>query len=85
VSLDMQKSTGLVMAAAAAALFSAGTVAVVAPAKAAVKCMGANACKGMSACMTASTACKGMNACKGQGWIEAKDAAECVSKGGKAG
>ena len=33
-------------------------------------CMGANACKGQSACKTASNACKGQNACKGKGFLE---------------
>jgi hypothetical protein len=81
------RKTGAVLAAAAAALFAAGTIAVVsAPAEAAgVKCTGANACKGQSACKTASSSCKGQNACKGKGWVDAKDAADCTKKGGKAG
>lgn len=81
----MSKLNGVVMAAAAAALFAAGTVATVSsPAEAAgVKCVGANACKGQSACQTASSSCKGQNACKGQGWIEASDAAACTKAGGK--
>lgn len=32
--------------------------------------MGANACKGTSACKTANNACKGQNACKGTGFTE---------------
>lgn len=81
----MSKLNGVVMAAAAAALFAAGTVATVSsPAEAAgVKCVGANACKGQSACKTASSSCKGMNACKGQGWTETSDADACAKAGGK--
>jgi hypothetical protein len=36
-------------------------------------CMGANACKGQSACKTANNACQGQNACKGHGYIEAPE------------
>ena len=81
------KKTGAVLAAAAAALFAAGTIAVVsAPAEAAsVKCTGANACKGQSACKSASNSCKGMKSCKGKGWVESKNAADCTKSGGKAG
>jgi hypothetical protein len=32
------------------------------------RCMGANACKGQSACST--NGCSGTNACKGQGFLE---------------
>ena len=32
------------------------------------RCMGANACKGQSACST--NGCSGTNACKGQGYLE---------------
>jgi hypothetical protein len=79
------KKTGIVLAATAAAAFAtAGIVGALSPAQAAgVKCVGANACKGQSACKTASSACKGLNACKGQGWVEAKDKATCEKSGGK--
>ena len=79
------KKTGLVLAATAALAFaSAGIVGSFSPAQAAgVKCTGANACKGQSACKTATSACKGMNACKGQGWTETRDVVSCTSKGGK--
>jgi len=46
-------------------------------------CKGVNACKGQSACKSASNACKGQNACKGTSFTEAKDAADCTTKGGK--
>ncbi|MBP7065683.1 hypothetical protein [Ferrovibrio sp.] len=75
------------IAIAAAAFFSAGTIALAtAPAHAAdVKCVGANACKGQSACKTSSSACKGHNACKGQGFTTMSDAAACTKAGGKVG
>ena len=80
----MKKTTGIALAAAACALFAAGTVATLSsPAQAAVKCAGINSCKGMNSCASATNSCKGMGACKGMGWLETKDAAECTSKGGK--
>jgi uncharacterized membrane protein len=78
----MSRNTALI-AAAAAAMFAAGSVASVTQAQDGVKCSGINACKGQSACKTASSECKSMNACKGQGWISTKDATECTNKGGK--
>ncbi|WP_119420411.1 BufA2 family periplasmic bufferin-type metallophore [Desertibaculum subflavum] len=77
-------SKTMLVAATAAAFFAAGTIAAVSPARADVKCVGANACKGTSACKTASSACKGRNACKGQGWVSTKDEAACKAAGGKA-
>ena len=77
----MNKTT---VALAAAALFVAGNIAAVSTANAAsVKCVGANACKGMSSCKSATNACKGMNSCKGMGFTEAADEASCVKAGGK--
>lgn len=82
--MAISKNSGFVLAAAAAALFAAGTVATVStPAHADVKCVGGNACKGQSACKTASSSCKGHNACKGQGFISAADEAACTAAGGK--
>ena len=34
------------------------------------RCMGANACKGQSACGTTKNSCSGGNACKGKGFLE---------------
>ncbi len=75
-----KKVQGLALAAAAAAMLSGVPVAVMAGDNVG-KCMGANACKGQSACATASNACKGMNACKGQGFLEMTKA-ECDKAGG---
>jgi hypothetical protein len=33
------------------------------------KCMGANACKGKSACSIGANGCSGSNACKGKGYL----------------
>jgi hypothetical protein len=64
--------SGPSIAMAAAALVLAGAVAPPASAAEGVKghCVGANACKGKSDCMTASNNCNGLNACKGQGYLE---------------
>jgi hypothetical protein len=77
--MSMKKSSGVVIAVTAAALFGAVSVANAQGAQ--VKCTGINACKGQSACKTASSACKGQNACKGKGYVMAS-AADCKSKGG---
>ncbi len=77
--MKLANRSGASIAAAAAALFLAG--AAVAPAayadEAKGHCVGANACKGQSACKSASNACKGLNACKGQGFL-ALTKAECA-------
>jgi hypothetical protein len=45
-------------------------------------CVGANACKGQSACAGAKNSCAGQNACKGQGFTMAtKD--QCAKLDGK--
>lgn len=46
-----------------------------------VKCVGANGCKGQSACKSAQNNCKGKNACKGQGFVQTS-AQDCKDKGG---
>lgn len=79
----MAHGTKIAIAAAAAALFAAGTVATVAQAQGTLKCAGINACKGQSACKTAGSSCKGMNACKGQGWTSMSTSLECTTKGGR--
>ena len=83
--ISNQKS-GVAIAAAAAALFAAGTL--VAPAvhaadAATVRCAGLNSCKGSSECKTAKSECKGTNSCKGQGWVTKASAKECSDAGGK--
>jgi hypothetical protein len=64
------------LAAAAAALFAAGTGPVSAGDEAKVKCEGVNSCKGKSACATAENSCAGQNSCSGKGYLELTKA-EC--------
>jgi len=63
--------SGVSIAAAAAALIITGALAPAAQAAEEGKghCVGANACKGKSACKTAANDCAGKNACKGQGFL----------------
>ena len=77
--------SGIAIATAAAALFSAGLLVtpLAQAADGAVKCAGANSCKGTSDCKTAKSECKGQNSCKGQGWMSAKSAKDCTDMGGK--
>lgn len=65
-------TSGSALAAVAATMLLAGAVATPSFAADEAKghCMGANACKGTSACKTATNACKGQNACKGTGFTE---------------
>jgi uncharacterized membrane protein len=50
-----------------------------------LKCLGANACKGQSACKTATNDCQGKNSCKGKGYVVTIDAKTCEAKGGHVG
>lgn len=82
--MKLNSKSGATLAAAAATLFLAGTVAttVSTPADAAQgKCMAVNACKGQSACKSAGNACKGQNACKSNGFSMMSEA-QCKAKGG---
>ena len=63
------KTTGMALATAAALLFGATAVSPAHAEDAKVKCQGANACKGKSACATATSACQGQNSCKGKGYL----------------
>nr|ART40404.1 K523 [uncultured bacterium] len=78
-----RKSTGVLIAGAAAALFAAGGLAPISAQaeEAMVHCMGVNACKGKSDCATANNGCKGQNACKGKGFTAMTEKA-CVQAGG---
>jgi len=80
----MRKTSGMMIASAAAALFAAGVVgSTTASADVAkVHCVGINACKGQGSCKQASHSCKGQNSCKGQGWSETDTKGECLLKGG---
>lgn len=76
--MKITAKSGSVLAAAAATLLLAGAVAAPVQAAEEVKghCIGANACKGQSACKTETSGCGGQNACKGKGWLEMTQA-EC--------
>ena len=79
--MDVVKTnSGLALAAAAAAMFALAPISANAGEEE-VRCMGANACKGQSACKTATSECKGLNGCKGQGFVMAT-AAACTEAGG---
>ena len=80
--MKMTKS-GATIAAAAATLFLAGAT-MSSPTYAAGegKCVGANACKGQSACKGGANSCKGQNACKGQGF-SAMTKEKCAAAKGK--
>lgn len=73
------KSGATLAALAANLLLSGAVVGDEAPAAEAAKghCIGANSCKGQSACMTAKNGCAGQNACKGQGFTQTTEA-ECA-------
>ena len=81
--MKLNSRSGATLAAAAATLFLAGAVASVSsPANAAQgKCIGANACKGQSACKGISNSCKGQNACKTTGFTMTTQK-QCAAKGG---
>ncbi len=80
-----KKTTGILIASAAAALFLSGAVTARAEDKAGgdqVTCSGINACKGQGSCAGGGHSCAGKNSCKGQGNVKAS-AADCKAKGGK--
>ena len=80
--MKMTKS-GATIAAAAATLFLAGAT-MSSPTYAAGegKCVGANACKGQSACQGGANSCQGQNACQGQGF-SAMTKEKCEAAKGK--
>ena len=83
--MKIENIRGLMLAAAAAALFTSGATFAAQPTgttEAKVHCGGVNSCKGTSDCKTAQNACKGQNSCKGVGF-KAMTEAECTAKGGK--
>lgn len=81
---NVRTLSGLAIAAAAAALFTAGMAAAAEDGGSGVKvkCYGANACKGHGECKSAMNACKGQNECKGRGFVKMTEKA-CVEKLGR--
>jgi hypothetical protein len=81
-TMKLDSKSGAAIAAAAATLFLAGmTLSTVAQA-ADGHCIGANACKGHSACKGGKSPGPGANACKGQG-LAMMSAAKCKAAKGK--
>lgn len=76
----VKKTTGAAIAVAAAALLATAPISTYAGSEVG-KCMGANSCKGHSACKTATSSCKGLNSCKGKGFLEMTKA-KCDEAGG---
>ena len=74
----------VMLATAAAALFSAGLGAAAGAQaeEAKVRCDGVTGCKGESDCKTADHGCKGHNGCMGAGF-KYLTRAECEQRGGK--
>ena len=77
------KTSGALLATAAAALLLSGAAAPLSAhaEDAKVHCLGVNACKGQSDCATADNSCQGQNSCKGKG-MKAMTEAECTAAGG---
>ena len=75
-----KKTTGVAIAAAAAAMFAIAPMSASAG-EVAGKCFNVNSCKGSSACATATTSCAGQNSCAGQGWVK-RTKTDCESAGG---
>ncbi len=64
------KKSGAAIATAVASLILTAAIPMAgAHADAKGKCMGANACKGMSACSVGPNGCAGSNSCKGKGYL----------------
>ena len=85
MKMSVISGSSIAIAAVALALSGASITPSAATAAKTVKCIGANACKGMSACKTASNACKGQNSCKGHGFLMEKSKAACTKAGGTVG
>ena len=88
--MKTSRVAGAVIATAVALAFtSSGLNAGDAPSPSAqaaqIKCLGANACKGQSACKTVNNDCKGKNSCKGKGYVVTSDAKSCADQGGHVG
>lgn len=86
--MNGKKTTGAALAIAAAAMFAAAPMSVMADndkgsSEAKVHCFGVNKCKGHNDCKTDKNACKGHSSCKGHGFIAMSKHA-CEEIGGRA-
>jgi hypothetical protein len=89
-AMKTTKIAGAVLATAVALAFgasalNAGDTPSPSAQAAQIKCLGANACKGQSACKTKANDCQGKNSCKGKGYVVTSDAKSCTDKGGHVG
>jgi len=80
--------TGAILATAAAMMFMANPsfaqeATPTSSQQAKVKCVGANDCKGKSACKTTTSPGPGQNSCSGKGLAMTSTEQECKDKGGK--
>jgi len=83
--MKLNKTSGTVLAATAAAMILGGLVSapVARAADAALgHCVGVNGCKGNGSCKGGEHSCKGQNSCKGQGFVDlTQDQCKAVSAG----
>ena len=86
--MNAKKTTGAALAIAAAGLFAAAPMSVMAgsdkSSEAKVHCYGVNKCKGHNDCKTDKNACKGHASCKGTGFVSMSQHA-CDEIGGTVG
>ena len=80
----IKKTSGLVLAIAAASLIGCTNTTETKPvsAESLVHCYGVNKCGGHNDCKSAENSCKGQASCKGQGFV-AVTAKACVDVGGQ--
>jgi uncharacterized membrane protein len=79
----IKKTSGIVMAIAAASLMGCANTTETKTATTAslIHCYGVNKCGGHNDCKTADNACKGQASCKGQGFVAVTEKA-CMNIGG---
>jgi uncharacterized membrane protein len=87
--MNGKKTTGAALAIAAAGMFAAAPMSVMAgsdkgSSEAKVHCYGVNKCKGHNDCKTDKNACKGHASCKGTGFVSMSKHA-CDEIGGTVG
>lgn len=79
--MSRKERTGMVLATAAAVVFTTIVATPVAAETAAMACYGGNACKGQSSCHTIKNGCNGENSCKGRG-MAMLSTEDCETAGG---
>lgn len=82
--MKFSKKTGVLLAIAAAAIFSTSAWAQAdgsGASSATVDCYGVNSCRGQGSCNTPTNSCQGLNSCKGKGVIKLSKS-DCLKRGG---